>query len=549
MKCESPAWGPCSPKSSLHRQTQDRFVTDESQITVFLFGSLTSTGIHNSVLVLYMDLLVTSQKYILYLDTHNTLTNTTGYAKQLIEFSPAPSLKNCQVIPLPKTKRSYFRASCSDVEGHFYPETLQWSYRFLPRGPRTVFYCGARTSFDFTLPPGMDSNDYKIYISVKAIDGKGVSYKYPDFPALIVPPRSTSEAGVLLIFQEISTIENESPPLLLQQVRSLAWELNILKPSLVTQTILDNILTILFYKTSCKDILEGTPSFLETNEKASTILFVKVNLLKSCARDHLAEKVVSNPMRDEMEVIQALTALQVILDGSEKISSTTYLRVMLAMNIAAERMWFSYFAEIRTEAAQEYFILTSAMLDKQTEIYDVNTTSVDLTTNIITQLLDIMEIETSARFMEEKPLTWSTNTLTFYGYWAVSDSINKWNNTVPFLFEAGSVVFGEHLVQALVHTESPFHLPLDPITSEVVYLGIYLIPDVKQQVTVKLRHSYKRAGQDYNFRRDGMISPESLSVYEFVVENEQRPLVFNVLLEVTRVLNSQYPVAAVVLIW
>lgn len=542
--------GNSSSDSIMPKQTQDRFVTDESQINVFLFGSLTSTGIHNSVLVLYMDLLVTSQMYTLYLDTHNTLTNNTGSAEQLIEFSPAPTLKHCQVIPLPKTKRSYFRASCSDVEGHFYPEILQWSYRFLSLGLRTVFYYGARTSFDFTLPPGMDSNDYKIYISVKAIDGKGVSYKYPDLPALIVPPRSISGDGVLLIFQEISTIENESPPLLLQQVRSLAWELNILKPSFVTQTVLDNILTMLFYRTSCKDILEGTPSpsSLETNEKASTTLFIKVNLLKSCARDHLAEKVVSNPMRDEMEVIQALTALQVILDANENISSTTYLRVMSAMNIAAERMWFSYFAEIRTEAAQEYFILTSAMLDKQTEIYDDNTTSIDMTTNIITQLLNIMEIETSARFMEEKPLTWSTNTLIFYGYWAVSDSINKWNNTVPFLFEAGSVVYGEHLVQALVHTESPFHLPLDPITSEVIYLSINLIRDVRQEVVVRLRHSYKRAGQDYNFRRDGMISPESLSVYEFVVENEQRPLVFNVLLEVTRVLNSQYPVAAVVLI-
>lgn len=77
---------------SRHGQIQDQFVTDEDQIAVFLFGSLTSTGIHNSVLVLYMDLLVTSQKYILYLDTHNTLTNTTGNARQLIEFSPPPVL-------------------------------------------------------------------------------------------------------------------------------------------------------------------------------------------------------------------------------------------------------------------------------------------------------------------------------------------------------------------------------------------------------------------------------------------------------------------------
>ena len=67
-------------------------MTDESQINIQIFGQLTSTGTHNPVLVLYMDLLSTSQKYILYLNTHNTLTNKTGLAKQLIEFSPAPTL-------------------------------------------------------------------------------------------------------------------------------------------------------------------------------------------------------------------------------------------------------------------------------------------------------------------------------------------------------------------------------------------------------------------------------------------------------------------------
>ena len=242
------------------------------------------------------------------------------------------------------------------MEGHFYPVVLQWSYHFLRLGTKTVFYHGARTSFDFTLPPGLDSNDYRIYVSVKAIDGKGVSYKYPDFPALKVLPRSDSGDGVLSIFQEISTLENESPALLLQQVRSLAWELNILRFSCVTQTVLDNILTILFYRTSCKDMLEAAPNSLGTTHKSSVDLFVKVNLLKSCARDHLAEKVVSNPMRDEMEVIQALTALQIIIDAHENVSSTTYLRVLSAMNIAAERMWFSYFAEVRTEVCISYSV-------------------------------------------------------------------------------------------------------------------------------------------------------------------------------------------------
>lgn len=76
----------------VYRTTQEVFVTEVSQVSVVLFRQLTSTGIHNPVLVLYMDLLSTSQSYILYLNTHNTLTNKTGCAKQLIEFSPAPTL-------------------------------------------------------------------------------------------------------------------------------------------------------------------------------------------------------------------------------------------------------------------------------------------------------------------------------------------------------------------------------------------------------------------------------------------------------------------------
>lgn len=253
------------------------------------------------------------------------------------------------MIPLSKTKRSYFRASCSDVHGNFYPVVLQWSYHFLWLGAKTIFYHGARTSFDFTLPPGLEAYDYKVYISVKAIDGKGVSFRYSDLPPMRVEPRSDSGDGVLSIFQEISIIENESPPLLLQQVRSLAWELNILQSSAITQTVVDNILTILFYSTSCKDMLGVPTGSPVSSHTSSSDYFVKINFLKSCARDHLAEKVVSNPMRDELEVIQALTALQIIIDANENISSTTYFRVLFAMNIAAERMWFSYFPQVRTE--------------------------------------------------------------------------------------------------------------------------------------------------------------------------------------------------------
>lgn len=124
------------------------------------------------------------------------------------------------------------------------------------------------------------------------------------------------------------------------------------------------------------------------------------------------------------------------------------------------------------------------MLDKQTEVYDWNNTSIDLTTNIITQLLDIMEIETSARFQEEKPLVYYTDTLTFYGYWAEPLNINKWNKTVPFLFEPDSVFLGVTLVQALVHSMSPFDLPVDPVTSEVVYLEVYMPSYIYRKVEV-----------------------------------------------------------------
>lgn len=89
----------------------------------------------------------------------------------------------------------------------------------------------------------------------------------------------------------------------------------------------------------------------------------------------------------------------------------------------------------------------------------------------------------------------------------------------------------------------------------VTYVSATSVPKLFKLFTnitlfqVTLRHSVKRAGLDYDFRRDGVLTPESLSVYEFEVHNDQQPLALNVLLEVTRVLNSQYPVAAVILIW
>lgn len=275
--------------------------------------------------------------------------------KILISFFPFQ--KNCHIIPLNGRKGLWYRAACDDVQGNYYPILLQWSYRFLWLGAKTVFYHGARTSFDFTLPSGLESNGYKVYVSVKAIDGKGVSYKYPDPMNLEIHPISSSVDGVLSIFQEISNLENESPSLLLQQVRTLAWELNLVLSSDITQTVFDNILAIIFYRTSCRDSLETVNDMPNKNEHSSSVFakndymnyFVEINLLKSCARDHMAEIVVNLPIRDEMEVLQVLTALQIIVDAPEYISSMTYSRVITAMRTAAERMWFSYNAEVRTK--------------------------------------------------------------------------------------------------------------------------------------------------------------------------------------------------------
>lgn len=79
------------------------------------FGQLTSTGTHNPVLVLYMDLLSTNQNYILYLNTYNTLTNNTGRAKQLIKFSPAPTLVSGQLASTESTQTYYSRSSIEET--------------------------------------------------------------------------------------------------------------------------------------------------------------------------------------------------------------------------------------------------------------------------------------------------------------------------------------------------------------------------------------------------------------------------------------------------
>ncbi|KAG7157719.1 Polycystic kidney disease 1 like 1-like, partial [Homarus americanus] len=528
------------------------FVTDEAQITVYLFGQLlTSTGTRAPIVVLYTDLLITDSQYILYLDTFNPLTNNTGSASQLITFSPPPTVESCRVSPLPGRNGSWFSGTCDEVKGHYYPVLLEWSYHFLWRDVKTVFYYGARTSFDFTLPSGLESNDYKVYVSVKAIDGKGVSNKYPDVIELVVYPISRTGDGILSIFQEISTLENESPSLLLQQVRSLAWELNLIVTTEVTETIIDNILAIIFYA-SCQESLETVTDptyklglqYLKTSQNDRRDIFVEVNLLKSCARDHLAEIIGELPIRDEMEVLQVLTALQIIVDAQEYISSHTYIRVFENMHMAAKRIWFSSSPELKDEVVQEFFILSSAMLDKQREIYDWNSTSVHLINSLINLLQEVMEADTRTRFLEEEPLVMSTDYLKFHGFLSDAENINRWNRSLPFLFEPDSIPSGVHLVQSLIHLQTPYNVTQDPITSEVINVCLQLSSDFVRRVKVKIKRSQLLMAAGYDFRRPGVLTPASLSVYEFEVTAQYDSMAFHILLQFTKILNSDYPVAA-----
>lgn len=518
---------------------------------VVWFTTMTSTGTRGPELVVYMNMLYTDLSYKLSLLTQNPRTNNSGSAQQLIDFSEPPELKSCRVRAR-GGGTARFWATCESASALYQPLYVQWSYHFLRYGgTKTLFYHGARRNFDFTLPSGLESNDNKIYVSVKAVDGKGVASKYQEVTGgLQVKPRSESGDGVLSLFKEISRLENESPPLLLQEVRSLAWELNLLETTQVTQTVFDNIVALLFYQTRCKDSMETVTdptdeSVAAANSGGAGILS-KVNLLKSCARDHLVELVASLPVRDEMEVMQVLTALEVVVDANEFISSKTFTRVIEAMRAAQRRMWWNYNPEIRTQAAKEYFVLTSEVLDKQTEIYDWASSSLLLSSELVELLLKVMENEIRMRFLNEQPLSYSSSTLKYTGYLAETDDLNRWSNSVLFAFNTSSLPRGVHLVQSLEHKRSPFYFKDDLIVSEVVNVDLH--KNILKSVTVKLPRSKLATDVEYDFRRPGILSPQSLTAYEFEVKDEHAALAFHVLLQVVRVLNTDYPVAAVVLI-
>lgn len=77
---------PSSPPPATFDNEDFRF-TD-----VVWFNTMTSTGTHEPVVVLYMNMLYTGLPYKLILLTQNPRTNDTGTAEQLIDFSPAPRL-------------------------------------------------------------------------------------------------------------------------------------------------------------------------------------------------------------------------------------------------------------------------------------------------------------------------------------------------------------------------------------------------------------------------------------------------------------------------
>lgn len=151
---------------------------------------------------------------------------------------------------------------------------------------------------------------------------------------------------------------------------------------------------------------------------------------------------------------------------------------LIALNRKMTKCYHSF------QAAQEYFVLSSAVLDKQAEIYDWNTTSIHVSNMVIQLLLNVMAIETKARFLEEKLLAWSTDTLTFHGYLAEAENINRCNRSVSFFFEHHSVPHGVHLVQSLVHRRSPYNITLDPVTSEVLNVDLRVSPEFLRQVKV-----------------------------------------------------------------
>ncbi|CAL4064898.1 unnamed protein product, partial [Meganyctiphanes norvegica] len=522
------------------RQKDEIYLTEQAQVDVFGFGfgSFTSTGVHSPVLVMYTNHLDTDAEYVLKLHVNDTRTGLSGQAMEDLVFSPPPVLEGCEVVSL--NHGHHFHASCREVRGTYYPVTLQFYYHFQRRASavKTLFYHGAQTSIEFSLPSGLESNDYQVYVSLQAMDGKGVTYSYPTVSEVHVPPRGNNSDDVLSIFLEISNLENENPSLLLQNVRSLAWELNNIQKIAITQQIFDNI----YARITCPEY----DSLANNNAGGSLGLIRDFDILMSCARDHLTEIVLDIPSRDEMETIQVLSALTIIIDADVFISSKTFNNTVAAMATAHHKTLWDYNSDLCSQVAKDYFMLTSSVLDKQTELIDQNQTTIESSKAVIQLLLDVMNKEVKTRFLDEEPLEFHTSTLSFHGYLADRKWINKWSSYVPFRFvDNDTIPIGVITILSIIHQQSPYMIENDPIKSEVLNVHTNYKRERTLQMHLKRSKSVNNDGS-YDFRHPGMIKPESISVYKFTVTKERQEYAFHVLLQIEKVTSD--PISAKILI-
>lgn len=126
----------------------------------------------------------------------------------------------------------------------------------------------------------------------------------------------------------------------------------------------------------------------------------------------------------------------------------------------------------------QYFALTSTVIDKQEEIYDLSVVSVNTTEVLIASLLQVMWWEVRARFLEETPLSYSTSTLEFSGFLSEGFAINARKPTDLFeLLDDNSVPAQVQAVMTLLHFHSPYMMPSDQkdpveIDSKVLHLHV-----------------------------------------------------------------------------
>lgn len=269
-----------------------------------------------------------------------------------------PLQNGCHIRTSDSSTRGRYQGYCYKYWGTYYPVIFQYSYHHTLFGSKTIFYHGSLPEIEFHLPPGLESMNHEVYVTIQVIDGKGVTLTLNPLK-ILVPPRHNSDDGVVAIFNEISQMESYNPSLELEQVRSLAWELNLIENSVISQTVFDNILTILFYRESCMESLETVTEDPNDSISDNSVIeyFYQVNMLKSCARDHLAEIACASVIRDEMEILQVETTLAIVLGAPEFISSKTFFRVvdaMWRMQRQHMKLW-DYRTEIRSEVSWALF--------------------------------------------------------------------------------------------------------------------------------------------------------------------------------------------------